>query len=68
MYILNQAKGRVIREGSHNRLDEDNRDVRIYIHIAALKEYKTIEKKMWKRDWSFYAFGMTEVFIYIVIG
>ena len=48
MYILNQAKGRVIREGSHNRLDVDNRDVRIYIHIAALEGYRTIEKKCGK--------------------
>lgn len=44
MSMLNQAKGRVIREGSHNRLDEDNRDVRIYIHIAVLEGYLTIDQ------------------------
>lgn len=31
---INQAIGRVIRNSSHNSLDEDKRDVKIYIHAA----------------------------------
>jgi len=31
---INQAIGRVIRNGSHNALDKDKRDVKIYIHAS----------------------------------
>lgn len=35
---INQAIGRVIRNNSHNSLDEDKRNVKIYIHAALYTE------------------------------
>lgn len=43
--VLDQAKGRVIREGSHNRLPLEERYVDIYVHLSVLDDGESIDER-----------------------